>query len=86
MLPLLVGLVGGQVALLCGRPLLGGAMLGLTLLIKPIAWPWLIVLAWRRDFRALAATAVSRCWAVWPPSSPSALSRPATISSTFCRR
>jgi hypothetical protein len=57
MVPLLLGLVGAQVALLCGRSALGGSLLGITLLIKPIAWPWLIVLAWRRDFRAIVATA-----------------------------
>jgi hypothetical protein len=57
MLPLLLGLAGAQLALLRGRSVLGGALLAITLLIKPIAWPWLIVLAWRRDFRALAATA-----------------------------
>lgn len=56
MLPLLLGLAGAQLALLRGRSVAGGVLLGITLLIKPIAWPWLIVLAWRRDFRALAAT------------------------------
>jgi hypothetical protein len=55
MLPLLVVLSGAQLALLRGRNPLGGGLLGLSLLIKPIAWPWLIVLAWRRDWRALAA-------------------------------
>jgi Glycosyltransferase family 87 len=58
MLPLLLGLAGAQLALLAGRSAAGGGLLGLTLLIKPIAWPWLIVLAWRRDWRALAAAAV----------------------------
>jgi hypothetical protein len=55
MLPLLLGLAGAQVALLGGRPVLGGLLLGLTLLVKPIAWPWLLVLAWRRNGRALMA-------------------------------
>jgi hypothetical protein len=60
MLPLLLALAGAQVALLGGRAAIGGGLLGLTLLIKPIAWPWLIVLAWRRDWLALvAASAVA---------------------------
>jgi alpha-1,2-mannosyltransferase len=60
MLPLLLTLSGALLALLRGRALVGGGLLGLSLLIKPIAWPWLIVLAWRRDWRALAAaTAVA---------------------------
>jgi len=58
MLPLLLGLAGAQLALLGGRAALGGALWGLTLLVKPIAWPWLIVLAWRRDWRSLAAAAL----------------------------
>jgi alpha-1,2-mannosyltransferase len=60
MLPVLLALSGALLALLRGRALVGGGLLGLSLLIKPIAWPWLIVLAWRRDWRALAAaTAVA---------------------------
>jgi hypothetical protein len=55
MLPLVLALSGAQFAFLRGRMPLGGALLGLSLLIKPIAWPWLIVLAWRRDGRAVAA-------------------------------
>jgi Glycosyltransferase family 87 len=54
-LPVLLGLAGAQVALLARRSVLGGGLLSVTLLIKPIAWPWLIVLAWRREWRALAA-------------------------------
>lgn len=57
MLPLVLGLAAAQVALSARRPALGGGLLGLTLLIKPIGWPWLIVLAWRREWRALAAVA-----------------------------
>jgi len=55
MLPLLLALTSAQLALLRGRTPLGGGLLGLSMLIKPIAWPWLIVLVWRRDWRALAA-------------------------------
>jgi hypothetical protein len=58
MLPLLLVLSGAQLALLRQRTPLGGGLLGLSLLIKPIAWPWLIVLAWRRDWRALTAATV----------------------------
>jgi hypothetical protein len=58
MLPVLLALAGAEVALLSKRSMLGGGLLGVTLLIKPIAWPWLIVLAWRRDWRALAVAAV----------------------------
>jgi alpha-1,2-mannosyltransferase len=57
MLPLLLGLAAAQLALIRGRSGLGGGLLGLTLLIKPIAWPWLLVLAWRRDARALLSVA-----------------------------
>jgi hypothetical protein len=57
MLPLLLGLAAAQLALIRGRSGLGGGLLGLTLLIKPIAWPWLLVLAWRRDARALLSAA-----------------------------
>jgi hypothetical protein len=55
MLPLLLVLSGAQLALLRGRMPLGGGLLGLSLLIKPIALPWLIVLAWRREWRSMAA-------------------------------
>jgi Glycosyltransferase family 87 len=58
MLPILLGLAGAQVALLGGRSRLGGGLLGLTLLIKPIAWPWLIVLVWRRNSRAMVAALI----------------------------
>jgi Glycosyltransferase family 87 len=58
MLPLLLGLAGANVALLGGRSRLGGGLLGLTLLIKPIAWPWLIVLVWRRNSRAMVAALI----------------------------
>jgi hypothetical protein len=54
----LLGLAAAWLALLMGRSSLGGGLLGLTLLIKPIAWPWLIVLAWRRDWRSLGAASV----------------------------
>ncbi len=35
------------------RDAVGGALLGLALALKPLAWPWLIVLVWRRNWRAL---------------------------------
>ncbi len=35
----------------------GGALLGASLLLKPLAWPWLLVFAWRRSWAALAAAA-----------------------------
>jgi hypothetical protein len=53
MLPLLLGLAGAQLALLHKRTGLGGALLGVTFLIKPIALPWVLVLAWRREWRSL---------------------------------
>ena len=56
--PLLLGLAAVQVALSARRPQVGGGLLGLSLLIKPIAWPWLLVLLWRRCWVALEATVV----------------------------
>ena len=53
-LALLAGLAGAQLALLRRRAWLGGAALGLTLLLKPLAWPWLLALVWHRAGRALA--------------------------------
>jgi hypothetical protein len=54
-LALLAGLAGAQLALLRRRLWLGGVALGLTLLLKPLAWPWLLALVWGRAWRALVA-------------------------------
>lgn len=54
-LALLAGLAGAQLALLRRRAWLGGVALGLTLLLKPLAWPWLLALVLRRAWRALFA-------------------------------
>jgi hypothetical protein len=58
-LPLLTLLAAAQLALLTGRSKLAGLLLGVGLLLKPLAWPWLLVLAHRRDWAALATTAVT---------------------------
>ncbi|MHB1159210.1 MAG: glycosyltransferase family 87 protein [Chloroflexota bacterium] len=55
MLPILLLLAGAQCALTSGRRLLGGTLLGLSLLLKPVAWPVLLVFVMYRDWRALAA-------------------------------
>jgi hypothetical protein len=55
-LPLLSLLAGAQLALGAGRPHLGGLLLGLSLLLKPLAWPWLLVLGRRRQWSAIIAT------------------------------
>jgi hypothetical protein len=53
-IPMLAALAGAQVALLRGRGLVGGGLLGLAMLLKPLAWPWLLVLASRRAWSAVA--------------------------------
>jgi glycosyl transferase family 87 len=58
-LPILVLLAAAQLALLTGRSTRAGLLLGASLLLKPLAWPWLLVLAHRRDWSALATTAVT---------------------------
>jgi hypothetical protein len=52
-LPLLAMLAAAEVALLRGRSKVGGAFLGASLLLKPLAWPWALVLLRRRDWPAL---------------------------------
>jgi hypothetical protein len=52
---LLVGLATARLLLLMGRPYLGGAILGLTLLVKPVLWPVLLLLMLRRIWGAVAA-------------------------------
>lgn len=56
-LPLLACLSGALLALARRRPRLGGLLLGLSLLLKPLAWPWLLVLVRRRDWAALGLAA-----------------------------
>jgi hypothetical protein len=56
-LPLLLALLCAEWALDGGRSGPGGALIGATLLIKPIAWPVLLLLALRRDCRAVGAAA-----------------------------
>src|SRR5262249_13106184 len=56
-LPLLAMLAAGELALVRDRSRLGGLLLGASLLLKPLAWPWLLVLLRRRDWPALAMSA-----------------------------
>ena len=49
-LPLLAILAAAEVSLLRGRSKTGGLLLGTSLLLKPLAWPWLLVLLRRRDW------------------------------------
>lgn len=49
-------LVAAQVALGRDRGVLGGGLLGLALLVKPIAWPWLLPLLWLRQWSAVLTT------------------------------
>jgi hypothetical protein len=56
--PMLVLLAGAWVALRSGRSTLGGALVGLAILLKPVPWPVLLWFLLRRDWRALA-TALS---------------------------
>lgn len=45
-------LVGSWWALRSGHSLIGGVILGFSLLIKQVAWPVFLLLLWRRDYRA----------------------------------
>ncbi|MBI4491280.1 MAG: DUF2029 domain-containing protein [Chloroflexi bacterium] len=56
MVLLLFLLAGARAALLSGRPLLGGTLVGVAMLVKPVPWPLLLLLALRRDWRALGAS------------------------------
>jgi len=60
--PMLALLAAAQLALLRSRSVLGGTLLGVSLLVKPIAWPWLIVLGaygnWRAAGSAIAVSVV----------------------------
>jgi hypothetical protein len=53
-LPLLAILGAAELSLIRGRSITGGLLLGGSLLLKPLAWPWLLVLLRRRDWPALA--------------------------------
>ena len=55
MLPILLLLAGAIDSLRSGRRLLGGTLVGVSILLKPVAWPVLLVFVVRRDWRALAA-------------------------------
>jgi alpha-1,2-mannosyltransferase len=59
MIPMLCLLAGARLAMRSGRDGSGGVLIGLALLLKPIAWPLLLMLALLRRWRALAASAVS---------------------------
>ncbi len=54
MVPMLVAMCGAWLALRSGRSALGGALVGLTMLLKPVAVAVLLVFIFRRDWRALA--------------------------------
>lgn len=56
MLPLLLLLTSAWCALIASRYILGGIILGLSLLLKPVAWPLLLVFVVRRDLRVLVAS------------------------------
>jgi hypothetical protein len=59
MVLMLALLAGAWLALRSGRPGLGGALVGLAILIKPVVLPLLLLFLLRRDWRALlGATAV----------------------------
>lgn len=55
----LLTIVLARHALLRGRPALAGVCLGVGLLIKPIAWPVLVVLTVRRQWSAILAMAAT---------------------------
>ncbi|MBC7232237.1 MAG: DUF2029 domain-containing protein [Chloroflexi bacterium] len=59
MVPILALLAGAWLALRRGRFLLGGALIGLAILLKPVPWPVLLLFVWGKDWSALfGATAV----------------------------
>jgi hypothetical protein len=53
---LLVLLMGAWLALRSGRNIWGGVLLGSVLAFKLLAWPVLIFLAWRKNWRAVGAS------------------------------
>lgn len=58
-IPVLLALCGAALALESGRPKLAGVLLGLSLLLKPLAWPWLLVMARRRAWLSLGSCAAT---------------------------
>jgi hypothetical protein len=54
-IPTLALLAGTWLALRSERPALGGALVGVAMLLKPLPWPLLLWFALRRDWSALAA-------------------------------
>jgi hypothetical protein len=57
-MPVLLLLLAAQRAMLNGQQRTGGVLIGLTLLVKPIAWPLLLFLAIRRQWLTPAAAMV----------------------------
>jgi hypothetical protein len=55
MLPILVLLAGAVHSVRLGRGMLGGALVGISMLLKPVAWPVLLVFVVRGQRRALAS-------------------------------
>ncbi|HVC32280.1 MAG TPA: glycosyltransferase family 87 protein [Chloroflexota bacterium] len=55
MVLLLVCLTGARLALRSKRSALGGALVGLAILAKPVPWPVLLLFAIRREWRALVS-------------------------------
>jgi hypothetical protein len=55
---LLALIAATQLALSRGHTSLAGGLLGISLLLKPLMWPWILVLAWQRQWRAVAVTVV----------------------------
>ncbi len=53
-LPILLLLVAAERLLQSGRRTVGGALIGLSILLKPIAWPVLLIFVVRRSWRPLA--------------------------------
>jgi hypothetical protein len=51
--PMLALLAGAWLALRSDRSVLGGALVGLAILLKPVPWPLLLLFVFRRDWRAL---------------------------------
>ncbi|MBI4491279.1 MAG: DUF2029 domain-containing protein [Chloroflexi bacterium] len=56
MLLILLVLAGARLALLSGRQVLGGVLLGFAMLVKPVTWPLLLLFALRRNWRVLGAS------------------------------
>ena len=59
MLPMLAVLGYAQYSLMAGRYARGGCLLGLSLLIKPIAWPVVLLLAFRQRWAAVVSAAAT---------------------------